>query len=197
MGILVLCDHDGAALGAATLNAVAAASQIGGDIDLLVAGSGIDAIAAEAAKITGVSRVLHADAAEYANGLAENVAPLILAMADNYTHILAPATTYGKNIMPRIAALKDVAQISDIIKVIDGDTFQRPIYAGNALATVSSSESLKIITCALVAQLDRVSGFELEGCRFESCQARHFPLMSIHVRSPFYPFFASARSRNA
>lgn len=151
MGILVLCDHDGAALGAATLNAVAAASQIGGDIDLLVAGSGIDAIAAEAAKITGVSRVLHADAAEYANGLAENVAPLILAMADNYTHILAPATTYGKNIMPRIAALKDVAQISDIIKVIDGDTFQRPIYAGNALATVSSSESLKIITVRATA----------------------------------------------
>ena len=151
MAILVLCDHDGSSLAAATLNAVAAAAEIGGDIDLLVAGSGTDAIAAEAAKISGVSRVLHADAAEYANGLAENVAPLIEGMADGYSHILAPATTYGKNIMPRVAALKDVAQISDIIKVVDANTFQRPIYAGNALATVSSSEALKIVTVRATA----------------------------------------------
>ena len=151
MAILVLSDHDGAALGAATLNAVAAATQIGGDIDLLVAGSGTDAIAAEAAKIAGVSRVLHADSAEYAHGLAENVAPLIVGMADSYSHIMAPATTYGKNIMPRVAALKDVAQISDIIKVVDADTFQRPIYAGNALATVSSSEAVKIVTVRATA----------------------------------------------
>jgi electron transfer flavoprotein alpha subunit len=156
MAILVLCDHDGASLAAATLNAVAAAAEIGGDIDLLVAGSGTDAIASEAAKISGVARVLHADAAEYANGLAENVAPLIVGMADSYSHILAPATTYGKNIMPRVAALKDVAQISDIIKVVDADTFQRPIYAGNALATVSSSESLKIVTV-------RATAFEAAG----------------------------------
>ena len=151
MVILVLADHDGSALGAATLNTVAAAAQIGGDIDILVAGSGSAAIAEEAAGIAGVSRVLHADAAEYGHGLAENIAPLMVGMADNYSHILAPATTYGKNIMPRVAALKDVAQISDIIQVIDANSFQRPIYAGNALATVSSDEALKIITVRATA----------------------------------------------
>lgn len=151
MAILVLADHDGSALGAATLNTVAAAAQIGGDIDILVAGSGSAAIAEEAAGIAGVSRVLHADAAEYGHGLAENIAPLMVGMADNYSHILAPATTYGKNIMPRVAALKDVAQISDIIQVIDANSFQRPIYAGNALATVSSDEALKIITVRATA----------------------------------------------
>lgn len=151
MAILVLADHDGSALGAATLNTVAAAAQIGGDIDMLVAGSGSAAIAEEAAGIAGVSRVLHADAAEYGHGLAENIAPLMVGMADNYSHILAPATTYGKNIMPRVAALKDVAQISDIIKVVDANSFQRPIYAGNALATVSSDEALKIITVRATA----------------------------------------------
>ena len=151
MAILVLADHDGSALGAATLNTVAAAAQIGGDIDILVAGSGSAAIAEEAAGIAGVSRVLHADAAEYGHGLAENIAPLMVGMADNYSHILAPATTYGKNIMPRVAALKDVAQISDIIQVINANSFQRPIYAGNALATVSSDEALKIITVRATA----------------------------------------------
>ena len=151
MAILVLADHDGSALGAATLNTVAAAAQIGGDIDILVAGSGSAAIAEEAAGIAGVSSVLHADAAEYGHGLAENIAPLMVGMADNYSHILAPATTYGKNIMPRVAALKDVAQISDIIQVIDANSFQRPIYAGNALATVSSDEALKIITVRATA----------------------------------------------
>ena len=151
MAILVLADHDGSALGAATLNTVAAAAQIGGDIDILVAGSGSATIAEEAAGIAGVSRVLHADAAEYGHGLAENIAPLMVGMADNYSHILAPATTYGKNIMPRVAALKDVAQISDIIQVIDANSFQRPIYAGNALATVSSDEALKIITVRATA----------------------------------------------
>lgn len=146
MAILVLADHDGATLGAATLNAIAAAAQIGGDIDVLVAGHNVGDIAAEAAKADGISRVLSADAAELANGLAENVAPVIMAVADNYSHVLAPATTYGKNIMPRVAALKDVAQISDIISVESADTFKRPIYAGNAIATVKSDEALKLIT---------------------------------------------------
>ena len=146
MSILVICDHDGAALGAATLNAVTAAAQIGGDIDLLVAGHNVGDIAQAAASIAGVSNVLAADSAELANGLAENVAPVILAIADNYSHIMAPATTSGKNILPRVAAKKDVAQISDIISVEDANTFKRPIYAGNAIATVKSDEALKIIT---------------------------------------------------
>ena len=146
MSILVICDHDGAALGAATLNAVTAAAQIGGDIDLLVAGHNVGDIAQAAASIAGVSNVLAADSAELANGLAENVAPVILAIADNYSHIMAPATTSGKNILPRVAAMKDVAQISDIISVEDANTFKRPIYAGNAIATVKSDEALKIIT---------------------------------------------------
>ena len=156
MAILVLCDHDGAAFGAATLNAIAAATQIGGDVDVLVAGQNVGDIAAEAAKADGVSRVLAADSAELANGLAENVAPVILSIADNYSHILAPATTYGKNIMPRVAALKDVAQISDIISVEDASTFKRPIYAGNAIATVKSDEALKLITV-------RATSFEAVG----------------------------------
>ena len=156
MAILVLCDHDGAAFGAATLNAIAAAAQIGGDVDVLVAGQNVGDIAAEAAKANGVSRVLAADSAELANGLAENVAPVILSIADNYSHILAPATTYGKNIMPRVAALKDVAQISDIISVEDASTFKRPIYAGNAIATVKSDEALKLITV-------RATSFEAVG----------------------------------
>ena len=146
MSILVICDHDGAALGAATLNAVTAATQIGGDIDLLVIGHNIGDIAQAAASVAGVSNVLTADSAELANGLAENVAPVILALADNYSHIMAPATTSGKNILPRVAAMKDVAQISDIISVEDANTFKRPIYAGNAIATVKSDEALKIIT---------------------------------------------------
>jgi len=146
MSILVICDHDGVALGAATLNAVTAATQIGGDIDLLVIGHNIGDIAQAAASVAGVSNVLTADSAELANGLAENVAPVILALADNYSHIMAPATTSGKNILPRVAAMKDVAQISDIISVEDANTFKRPIYAGNAIATVKSDEALKIIT---------------------------------------------------
>ena len=156
MAILVLCDHDGAAFGVSTLNAIAAAGQIGGDIDVLVAGHNVGDIAAEAAKADGVSRVLVADSAELANGLAENVAPVILAMADDYSHILAPATTYGKNIMPRVAALKDVAQISDIISVENATTFKRPIYAGNAIATVESQEAVKLITV-------RATSFEAVG----------------------------------
>jgi len=146
MSILVVCDHDNGQFGAATLNAVSAAQQIGGDIHLLVAGDTSGTIATEAAAIAGVAKVLVADGAEYAHGLAENLAPLICDLASQYSHILAPATTTGKNIMPRVAALLDVMQISDIIKIDDANTFQRPIYAGNALSTVRSDEATKIIT---------------------------------------------------
>ena len=146
MSILVFCDHDNGQFGAATLNAVSAAQQIDGDTHLLVAGDTSGTIAAEAAAIAGVTKVLVADGAEYAHGLAENLAPLICDLASQYSHILAPATTTGKNIMPRVAALLDVMQISDIIKIDDANTFQRPIYAGNALSTVRSDEATKIIT---------------------------------------------------
>ncbi len=146
MSILVIVEHDNGAVNAATLNTVAAAQAIGGDIDALVSGHNCSEVAEAAAAISGISKVIVSDAAENANGLAENIAPLIAGMANSYTHILAPATTYGKNILPRVAALSDTAQISDIIAVIDKDTFQRPIYAGNALATVRSGDALKIIT---------------------------------------------------
>ena len=146
MSILVLAEHDNNELNPATLNAVAAAAQVGGDIDILVAGSGCGAVADAAAKVAGVNKVLCADSAEYANGIAENMIPLIMSVVDGYSHLMAAATTYGKNILPGVAALKDVAQISDIIRVDDADTFQRPIYAGNALATVKSGEVLKVVT---------------------------------------------------
>ena len=146
MSILVFCDHDNGLVGAATLNAVSAALQIGGDIHLLVAGDTSGTIATQAAVVAGVAKVLVADGAEYAHGLAENLAPLICDLASQYSHVMAPATTTGKNVMPRVAALLDVMQISDIIKVDDADTFQRPIYAGNALSTVRSDEAIKIIT---------------------------------------------------
>ena len=146
MSILVFCDHDNGQFGAATLNAVSAAQQIGGDIHLLVAGDSSGTIAAQAAAVTGVTKVLVADGAEYAHGLAENLAPLICDLASQYSHVLAAATTTGKNVMPRVAALLDVMQISDIIKIDDANTFQRPIYAGNALSTVRSDEATKIIT---------------------------------------------------
>ncbi len=146
MSILVIVEHDNGTVNAATLNTVAAAQAIGGDIHALVSGHNCSTAAEAAAAIAGISKVIVSDAAENANGLAENIAPLIAGMADSYSHILAPATTYGKNILPRVAALSDTAQISDIIAVIDKDTFQRPIYAGNALATVRSGDALKIIT---------------------------------------------------
>ena len=146
MSILVLAEHDNNELNPATLNAVAAAAQIGGEVDVLVAGSGCGGVADAAAQIAGVNKVLCADGAEYANGIAENMIPLIMNVVDGYSHLMAAATTYGKNILPGVAALKDVAQISDIIRIDDAETFQRPIYAGNALATVKSGEALKVIT---------------------------------------------------
>ncbi|XOC00354.1 electron transfer flavoprotein subunit alpha/FixB family protein [Pseudomonadota bacterium DY0742] len=158
MAILVIAEHNNAVLAAATLNTVAAATKIGGDIHVLVAGSGCGAIGEAAAKIEGVSKVLVADDAAYANQLPENVAPLIAQLvgesgAKNYSHVLAPATTNGKNFLPRVAALLDVDQISEIIAVESADTFKRPIYAGNAIATVQSSAPIKVITV-------RATGFD-------------------------------------
>ena len=151
MTVLVIAEHDNASLKASTGNAVSAAQKIGGDISILVAGHQCQAAADGAAKIAGISKVLVADAAQYGHGLAENVASLIVSCAPGYTHILAPATTSGKNIMPRVAALLDVAQISDVLSVESPDTFVRPIYAGNALATVQSKDPIKVITVRMSA----------------------------------------------
>ena len=151
MGILIVAEHDNSDLKPATLNTLAAAAEIGGDVDVLVAGSGCRAAADGAAALNGVMRVLIADAPEFAHHLAENTAPMIAAMADAYTHLLAPATTFGKNLMPRVAALLDVSQISDISAVVSADTFERPIYAGNALATVQSADPIKIVTVRTTA----------------------------------------------
>ncbi|SEL14445.1 electron transfer flavoprotein alpha subunit [Atopomonas hussainii] len=146
MAILVVADHNNSALGASTLNTVTAATAIGGDVHVLVAGTGCAAVADAAAKVAGVSKVLLADNAAYANQLPENVAPLVAELGKGYGHVLASATTTGKNILPRVAAALDVDQISEITKVESADTFQRPIYAGNAIATVQSSAAVKVIT---------------------------------------------------
>jgi electron transfer flavoprotein alpha subunit len=146
MSVLVIAEHSNTELKPATLNAVTAATQIGGDIHVLVAGSGCQAAAEAAAQVQGVAKVLVADAPHYEHALAESLAPLVVKLAQGYGHVLAPATTAGKNVMPRVAALLDVAQISEIIKVHGPDTFDRPIYAGNAIATVQSSDAVKVIT---------------------------------------------------
>ena len=152
MSVLVIAEHDNAELKPATLNTIAAAAQLG-DVDILVAGENCGAVADAAAKIAGVGKVLKADASALKTGLAENIAPMIVDLASSYSHILAPATTHGKNIMPRVAALLDVAQISEITSVVSADTFVRPIYAGNAMATVQSADAIKIITV-------RTTGFD-------------------------------------
>ncbi len=146
MSNLVIVEHDNNEVAAATLHAVTAAQQIGGEIDLLVAGENCGAVAEAAAKIVGVNTVKVADDAAFGHHLAENVAALIVEQASGYSHVLAAATTFGKNVMPRASALLDVAQVSEIVEVKSPDTFVRPIYAGNALATVQSSDSLKVIT---------------------------------------------------
>lgn len=153
MSALVIAEHDNASLKGSTLNTVAAAAQCGGDVHVLVAGHGCAAVAAAATQIAGVSKVLVADAAQFEHGLAENVAAQVLAVASAYSHILAPATAYGKNILPRVAAKLDVGQISEITKVDAPDTFERPIYAGNAIATVQSTDTVKVITV-------RTTGFD-------------------------------------
>jgi len=146
MANLVIAEHDHGSLKAATLNVISAAAAIGGDVHVLVAGNNAAAAAAAASQVAGVSKVLLADGPAHANLLSENAAAQVVAVAGGYSHILAPATAYGKSVAPRVAALLDKAQISDIIKVVDADTFVRPIYAGNAYATVKSSDSVKIIT---------------------------------------------------
>lgn len=153
MSVLVIAEHDNASIKGATLNTVTAAAACGGDVHVLVAGHNAGAAAAAAGQIAGVSKVIHADAASLAHGLAENVAAQVLAVASSYSHILFPATASGKNIAPRVAAKLDVAQISDITKVVSADTFERPIYAGNAIATVQSADAVKVITV-------RTTGFD-------------------------------------
>ena len=150
---LVIAEHDNQSLKAATLNAVAAALQCSADVDVLVAGSNADAVATAAAQITGVRKVIQVDAPNLADQLAEPLAAQILSIANHYSHILAPATANGKNILPRIAAKLDVAQLSDITKVVSSDTFERPIYAGNAIATVQTNDPVKVITV-------RTTGFD-------------------------------------
>ncbi len=151
MTTLVIAEHDNASLKPATLNTVTAALQCGADVHVLVAGHGASGAAAAAAQVAGVAKVLHADADSLAHGLAENVTAQVVALAGQYSHILFAATASGKNIAPRLAAKLDVAQISDITQVISGDTFERPIYAGNAMATVQSSDATKVITVRTTA----------------------------------------------
>jgi len=153
MSILVIAEHDNASIKGATLNTVSAAAAIGGDVHVLVAGHQAAGAAAAAAQIAGVAKVLHADSEAFAHGLAENVAAQVVALASAYSHILFPATAGGKNVAPRVAAKLDVAQISDITLVVSPDTFERPIYAGNAIATVQSADATKVITV-------RTTGFD-------------------------------------
>jgi electron transfer flavoprotein alpha subunit len=153
MVALVIAEHDNASIKGSTLHTITAASQCGGEVHVLVAGSGCSAAAEQAAQVAGVAKVLIADAPYFADGLAENVAEQALAVAGSYSHILAPATAFGKNVLPRVAAKLDVAQISEITKVDSPDTFERPIYAGNAIATVQSGDKVKVITV-------RTTGFD-------------------------------------
>jgi len=163
MTTLVIAEHDNASIKGATLNTVTAAVACGGDVHVLVAGHNAGAAAQAASKIAGVAKVIHADAPGLEHGLAENVAAQVLAIASNYSHILFPATASGKNVAPRVAAKLDVAQISDITKVIAVDTFERPIYAGNAIATVQSQDAVKIITV-------RTTGFDAAAATGGSAQ---------------------------
>ncbi|MCH7342115.1 FAD-binding protein [Pelomonas sp. CA6] len=153
MTALVIAEHDNASIKGATLNTVTAAAAAGGEVHVLVAGHNAAAAAAAAAQIAGVTKVLHADAAQLAEGLAENLAAQVIAVAGGYSHLLFPATASGKNVAPRVAALLDVAQLSDVTKVLSADTFERPIYAGNAIATVQSADAVKVITV-------RTTGFD-------------------------------------
>lgn len=151
MAILVTAEHDNSQIKSGTLNTVTAAQKLGSDVHLLVAGAGCAAAADAAKQIAGVSKVLLADAAALAHPLAENLTPLVVDLAKQYSHVLAPATTFGKNLLPRVAALLDVAQISEITAVESADTFVRPVYAGNVMATVQSSDAIKVITVRTTA----------------------------------------------
>ncbi|WP_028293506.1 electron transfer flavoprotein subunit alpha/FixB family protein [Oceanobacter kriegii] len=174
MSILVVAEHDNSALKGATLNTVAAAAAIGGDVTVLVAGSGCQAVAEAAAKVAGVSKVLVADNAVYEHQLGEVLGELVADVAKGYTHVLAPATTTGKDFLPRTAALLDVNMLSDVVEVVSADTFSRPIYAGNAIATYQSADAIKVLTVrttafdavaaeggsAAVETVDFVSGYD-------------------------------------
>ena len=153
MSILVIAEHDNSELKVATLNAVAAGMEMGGDIDILIAGLDCDVVADAASQIPGINQVLLANKESYKNGLAENIGNLVVELAEGYSHIITPATTNGKNFMPRVAAKLDVSQVSDISAVVSEDTFERPIYAGNCIATVQSTDSVKVITV-------RTTGFD-------------------------------------
>lgn len=157
MSVLVIAEHDNKNIKPVTLVCIGAAKKLGGDVHVLVAGQGCDGAAQAAAKASGVAKVLKADGAEFAHGLAENIAPVIVDLAKNYTHVLAPATTFGKNFLPRAAALLDLQQISDVSGIVDANTFERPVYAGNAIATVKSSDAIKLITIRGTS-FDAVSG---------------------------------------
>ncbi|WP_339862003.1 electron transfer flavoprotein subunit alpha/FixB family protein [Thalassospira alkalitolerans] len=178
MSILVIAEHDNTELKVATLNTVAAAQKIGGDITILVAGENCRAVADAAAKVAGVSKVLVADNAAYGHFLAENLAGLVTELAGDYSHVLVAASTTGKNFMPRVAALKDVAQISDITDVESADTFVRPIYAGNAMATVQSSDALKLITV-------RTTGFDPVAAEGGSASIEDVAIASNSGKSSF------------
>jgi len=180
MKTLVIAEHDNASLKAATLNAVAAAGALGGDVDILVAGAGCGAAADAAAQVPGVSKVICADNAAYEHQLAENVSLLIAELGADYDNLLAPSTANGKNIMPRVAALLDVGQISDILSVESADTFKRPIYAGNVIATVQSSDVKKVITVRTTA-FDAVPA-EGGSASLEACAAAHDAGVSQFIR---------------
>ena len=180
MKTLVIAEHDNASLKAATLNAVAAAGALGGDVDILVAGAGCGAAADAAAQVPGVSKVICADNAAYEHQLAENVSLLVAELGADYDNLLAPSTANGKNIMPRVAALLDVGQISDILSVESADTFKRPIYAGNVIATVQSSDPKKVITVRTTA-FDAAPA-EGGSASVEACAAAHDAGISQFVR---------------
>jgi len=180
MKTLVIAEHDNATLKAATLNAVAAAGALGGDVDILVAGAGCGAAADAAAQVPGVSKVICADNAAYEHQLAENVSLLVAELGADYDNLLAPSTANGKNIMPRVAALLDVGQISDILSVESADTFKRPIYAGNVIATVQSSDPKKVITVRTTA-FDAVPD-EGGSATVEACSAAHDAGVSQFIR---------------
>ena len=180
MKTLVIAEHDNASLKAATLNAIAAAGALGGDVDILVAGAGCGAAADAAAQVPGVSKIICADNAAYEHQLAENVSLLVAELGADYDNLLAPSTANGKNIMPRVAALLDVGQISDILSVESADTFKRPIYAGNVIATVQSSDPKKVITVRTTA-FDAVPA-EGGSATVEACSAAHDAGVSQFIR---------------
>jgi len=180
MKTLVIAEHDNTSLKAATLNAVAAAQALGGDIDILVAGASCDGAAQAAAQVPGISKVICADNAAYEHQLAENISLLVAEIGSDYDNLLAPSTANGKNFMPRVAALLDVGQISDILSVESADTFTRPIYAGNVIATVTSSDAKKVITVRTTA-FDAAPA-EGGAAAMESCAAAHEAGVSTFIR---------------